>query len=299
MERPSIRQLESLVAVADHLNFRKAAEACYITQPALSAQIQQLEALLGVPLFERDRRRVVPTPAGRDLAEKARKILVLVKEFGDSASPFKEPLTGDLKLGVIPTVAPYLLPGALAGVRTRFPQLRLHLHEAPTEVLVRQLEHGDLDLLLLAMEAELGDAETHPLFSDPFQLAVPATHPLAKRKTVTESDLTGEDVLLLDDMHCLRDQALDICHRTGMREKVDCRASSLSTLVQMVAGGLGVTLLPELALAVEVSPDRPLGLLRFRKIHPQRTIGLAWRPTSFRKDEFRLLGAAITASQSD
>jgi len=297
MELPSVRQLECLVAVAATLNFRRAAEACFITQPALSAQIKQLETQLGLELFERNRRRVLPTPAGTALAEKARRILAELGDLTEAATSFKEPLTGTLRLGVIPTVAPYLLPRALRDVSRRHPRLRLLLHEGQTEELTRLLDEGSLDLLLLALDAPLGQVATLPLFSDPFLLAVPHGHRLASRKRVSERDLVGELVLLLDDGHCLRDQALSICGAAGASELGDFRASSLTTLVQMVSGGVGVTLLPRMSAAVEGLPERKLTLLPFGAKKPARTIGLAWRPTSIRAGEFRELGRLLADAQ--
>lgn len=293
MNVPSVRQLECLVAVAAKLNFRLAAEECFISQPALSAQIQQLESLLGLKLFERDRRRVLPTPAGEVLARKASRILAQMGELAEAASAFAGPLTGSLNLGVIPTVAPYVLPRALKGVHRRFPEMQLRLHEGQTEQLVGLLNEGAIEVALLALEADLGDLETMPLFQDPFVLAVPLAHPLAKRKRVTQKDLLDEEVLLLDDGHCLRDQALPICHAAGATELGDFRATSLTTLVQMVSGGLGVTLLPEISLAVEAGPERQLGIIPFSAKGPARTIGLAWRASSIRKQDYHLLAEVL------
>jgi LysR family hydrogen peroxide-inducible transcriptional activator len=200
-ERPSTRQLEYLVALADHLNFRRAAEACFVTQPTLSTQLKQLETVLGVQLFERDTRRVLPTPAGEALAARARVALRELDDLVAGARGFREPLAGPLRLGVIPTVAPYLLPAALSALRQRFPHLRLFVREDPTDRLLEQLHRGELDLLLLAREASLGDATTLDLFRDPFWLAVPRDHRLAKRKRVREADLTGEQLVLLEDGH--------------------------------------------------------------------------------------------------
>jgi LysR family hydrogen peroxide-inducible transcriptional activator len=293
MEIPSVRQLECLVAVARTLNFREAAESCYITQPALSAQIQLLEAKLGVRLFERDRRKVLPTAAGETLAEKARGILAELHDLTEAATGFRDPLTGTIKLGVIPTAAPYVLPRALGEVGRRYPDLRLRLREEQTAKLLERLGDGSLDVALVALEAGLGDVETLALFTDPFVLAVPSGHRLANRKRVSEKDLHAEEVLLLDDGHCLRDQALSICGSAGACELWDFRASSLTTLVQMVSGGLGVTLLPEMSLEVEAGPERQLSLIPFGPKGPSRTIGLAWRRSSIRKAEFELIGAAI------
>lgn len=290
---PSVRQLECLVAVAKLLNFRQAAEACYITQPALSAQIQQLETQMGLRLFERDRRRVLPTAAGKAMAEKARGILAELQDLAEMASSYNEPLAGVLRFGVIPTAAPYVLPRALNEVSHRYPKLKLLLREEQTATLLERLGDGSIDLALVALEAALGEVETMPLFSDAFLLAVPPGHRLAKRKRVTEKDLLAEEVLLLDDGHCLRDQALAICNRAGACELGDFRASSLTTLVQMVSGGLGVTLLPEMALSAGTGIDRTLALVPFGSKGPTRTIGLIWRRSSTRTPEFQMLGEAI------
>jgi LysR family hydrogen peroxide-inducible transcriptional activator len=292
MERPSLRQLECSVAVAEHLSFSRAAEACFITQPALSLQIQQLEALLGTKLFERDRRRVLLTPAGEELVPRARAALREVDAFMDAALVLRDPLAGTLRLGVIPTVAPYVLPVAIGPLRKRFPKLRLLLREDQTSHLVDLVQRGSLDLALLALEADLGSLETLPLYADPFVLAVPAANALAARKTVREQELADQEVLLLEDGHCLRDQALSICKRTGARELGDFRATSLNTLVRMVAGGTGVTLLPAMALPTEVhTQDRVVTLnLERREV---RTIGLAWRHSTPRRATFELLGQVL------
>lgn len=200
-ERPTVRQLEYLVALAEQLNFRRAAEACFVTQPTLSAQIQELEAALGTRLFERDKRRVLPTAAGKALATRATAVLRAIDDLLDTARVLEEPLAGPLRLGVIPTIAPYLLPGVLARLRTRFPRLQLFVREDPTERLLELLSRGELDVLLLAREARLGDVALLDLFRDPFLLAAPAGHRLARRSRVRESDLIAERLILLEDGH--------------------------------------------------------------------------------------------------
>ncbi len=293
MERPTVRHFEAMVAVADHLSFRKAAEACYITQPALSAQIQQAEALLGVRLFERDRRRVLVTAEGKELVARARAILADVDAFTETARGFGRPLAGTLRLGVIPTVAPYALPDAVRAIHAAYPELRLLLAEDQTARLVARTKAGELDALLLALEADLLDLEFLPLYRDPFVLTVPADHPLAEKQTISEEDLSEDEVLLLDDGHCLRDQALQICRAARAGELDDFRASSLNTLVRMVAGGTGITLLPAMAAAVEVQERDGLALRPFRDPAPVRTIGLAWRSTSTRRAEYELLAEVL------
>ena len=289
MEMPSIRQLECLVAVSETLNFRQAAEKCFISQPALSAQIKQLEQLLGVQLFERDKRRVLPTAAGKAMAEKAQSMLADLNDLAESSRSFAEPLSGLIRIGVIPTVAPYLLPKAMQAVYREFPNAQVSLREDHTNRLIASLEKGELDVLLLALEADLGDAATINIMDDPFWLTVPVGHHLAKRKTVKIEDLAQENILVLEDGHCLGDQAQEICLLAKAGHSDDYRASSLTTLVQMVAGGLGVTLLPEIAIGIECSPERNLKAIPFGRVKPSRTICLAYRSSSLRIVEYQLL----------
>lgn len=293
MERPSIRQLEYLVAVAEHLNFREAARSCHVTQPALSTQLQQLEALLGVQLFERDTRRVSATPAGIALAAQAREVLGATDAMLDMASAAGAPLTGRLRLGAIPTVAPYLLPQVVQAARKAHGDLILLLTEDQTDRIVTKLHGGELDVLLLALDVDLKGAEEMQLFDDPFVLACPEGHPLATKELLAESDLDGETVLLLEEGHCLRSHALPICKSSGMTEYADFRATSLGTLLQMVAMGLGVTLLPEMAVEAESSRNQDVVFRPFDEGGPSRRIGLAWRKSSARADEFRALGDTV------
>ncbi len=281
--------------MADARHFGRAARACAVTQPALSAQIQSLEAELGVVLFERSRRGVRLTPAGERVIERARAALRALDEVSDAARGAAEPLCGPLHLGVIPTLAPYLLPRWLPVVRRKHPRLQLFLHEDQTSRLVQQLLAGELELLLLALPVDGAGIDVLPLFDEPFLLAVPAGHPLARDRArpVREAELARESVLLLEDGHCLREQALAVCRHAGAREAEQVRAASLTTLVQMVANGLGVTLLPESAVAVEARGARDLAVLPFRAPAPARRIGLAWRRGSPRSAEFRLLGALM------
>ena len=282
----TIRQLEYIKAIEDHGTFQTAADACHVTQPGLSTQVRQLEDFLEVQLFERGQKPVLVTPAGREILTHARIILSAVDALHEAAQSLTQPFAGRLRFGVIPTVAPFLLPAVIPGLRRAYPALRLELHEAQTGHLVMDLERGELDLLLVALEAPLGDVATLPLFSDDFVLAVPRGHRLAKRKRVRESDLTGESVLLLEDGHCLRSQALSVCSRAGASEIGDFRASSLTTLISMVAGGAGVTLLPWLATQTSTALDSDLCLVPFAQPRPKRTIGFAWRKTSQRESEY-------------
>jgi LysR family hydrogen peroxide-inducible transcriptional activator len=288
--RPSIRQLEYLVALAGTRHFGRAAKACSVTQPALSLQIRELEELLGVQLFERGRRQVLVTPAGERIALRAREALRRIDDLLDEARAARRPLTGRLSLGVIPTVAPYLLPLALPAVRAAHPELELLLREDQTQRIVGRLREGELELLLLALPIEGDDLESLPLFEEPFVLAVPTSHPLARNhEPVSEAELAGQPVVLLEEGHCLRAQALALCESAGARESGGIQATSLGTLVQMVANGLGITLLPASSLGVEARPGSGLALRAFTAPQPGRTVGLVWRRGSARADEFRAL----------
>ena len=292
-DRPSIRQLECLVAVADHYSFRKAAGSLGISQPALSAQVQCAEELLGVQVFERDRRSVLVTPAGEDIVGRARLALEAVDAVSDAARRRAEPLVGPLRLGVIPTVAPYWLPALLPAVRKRYPKLELILREDQTARLLGQLAAGLIDVALLAIPVP-GDVTTAPIARESFLLAAPKDAPIVhKRGKLAERDLEDQTVLLLEDGHCLRDQALAVCERSGAVESMEVRATSLPTLVQMVAGGMGVTLIPEAAAEALVQPRGPVELADFGK-PPGRTLGLAWRTSSARLREFRLLADVMS-----
>jgi LysR family transcriptional regulator, hydrogen peroxide-inducible genes activator len=275
----TLRQLQYAVAVADCLSFRKAAERCHVSQPSLSAQLAQLESVLGVRLFERDRRRVLITAAARDILERARIILRESDDLVEVGQRSRDPLSGTLRVGVIPTISPYLLPSLTTRVRSTFPHLNLLWLEDKTEVLVRRLDSGELDAALLALEADIGDVEREIIGRDPFVLAASPSHPLgAKTSSAKASELHDERVLLLDDGHCFRAQAFAFCSAAKAHE-LEFRATSLSTLVQMVAGGAGVTLLP--ALAVETETRRAMLTIRhFAQPGPGRTLALVWRKRS-------------------
>ncbi len=301
-ERPTLRQLEYFVAVAEHLHFGRAAEACHASQPTLSEQVGALEQQLRVQLFERDRRGVRVTPAARALLPLARHTLEASDTLVDAAVGLTGELVGALHLGVIPTIAPYLLPRVVAPLRASRPRLSLYLREDSTERLVRALDAGELDLLLLSLDAELGQVETEALFEEPFLLAVASDHRLAGASEVALQDLEGEPLLLLEEAHCLRSQVLSVCQLLTNPDVAPFRASSLTTLVEMVVGGLGVTLLPEMAaLALRGRAGLttvPLSLARDARTDeepPGRSIGLAWRRGAARGAEFRALGRELAA----
>jgi LysR family hydrogen peroxide-inducible transcriptional activator len=288
----SLRQLQYVVAVADLRSFRRAAEACHVSQPSLSAQIAQLEEGLGVVLFARDRRGVLLTPAGEALVERARRLVVDGDAMVDAARRAGDPLSAPLRIGVIPTIAPYLLPDLTPRLRARFPRLTTLWTEDKTPVLAARLAAGTLDAAILALEADLGEVDHAVLGIDPFVLAVPSDHPLAAQQgPVEEETLAEERVLLLDEGHCFRTQALAWCRRADVQE-LAYRATSLGTLTQMVAGGAGVTLLPKMAVATELQ-RASLCVRPIADPAPYRTIVLAWRTRSPLAEALQTLAAEM------
>jgi LysR family hydrogen peroxide-inducible transcriptional activator len=272
----SLRQLQYIVAVADSGGFRRAADACHVAQPSLSAQIAQAEEALGVQLFERDRRRVRVSAAGAAVVEQARQILVAARDLRELARRLADPYRGALRVGVIPTVCPYLLPEVTPALSRAYPDLSIVWSEERTQPLVRQVKEGSLDGAILALEANIGDLEHAELGHDAFVLAAAPEHPIVQsKKPATPDVLRGATVLLLEDGHCLRDQALGLCGSTGTRE-AGFRATSLATLVQMVSASSGVTLLPSLAVPVENRRGQ-LRVRSFARPGPGRTLALAWR----------------------
>ena len=276
----NLRDLRYLVALAEHRHFGRAAAASFVSQPTLSTQIRKLEDELGVALIERAPRRVMLTPIGRDVAERARRILAEVNELRETAQRSRDPEAGTVRLGIFPTLGPYLLPHVVPQVRERFPKLELLLVEEKTEVLLGQLREGRLDAAILALPLHEEQLHVAFLFEEPFLLAVPARHPLASHEEISLNDLGKESLLLLEDGHCLRDQALDVCHLAGAGEKSGFRATSLETLRQMVAAGVGITLLPKLAVAPPIPASRDIALLPFRAPPPHRRIAMVWRRSS-------------------
>lgn len=296
--RPSLRQFEYLVAIDDQGSFSRAARGCGVTQPALSTQIRKLESVLGVDLLERRPAGVIPTAVGSRVIELARRVLAGVDDVVAAAQLMQDPFTGTIRLGVIPTVAPYFLPEVTPRLRSRFPKLRLLLREERTEDLVELVETGELDGALVALESDLGDLETCPLFTDPFLLAVSREHRFARRRRVSARDLQDEEVLLLDDGHCLRDQTLAICNGAGACELGDFRATSLATLVQMVEAGVGITMLPDMAVKADAHLGQRLHLIPFGSPMPGRTVGLAWRRSSPTGEHYKLLAQAMVPSHT-
>jgi LysR family transcriptional regulator, hydrogen peroxide-inducible genes activator len=276
----NLRDLEYLVAVAEHGHFGRAAAACYVSQPTLSTQLKKLESELGVALIERSPRQALLTAAGEQVVDRAREVLGEVDAIRGIARRAANPRAGRLRLGAFPTLAPYLLPHAVPLLRQRFAELELLLVEEKSEVLLEQLRVGRLDAALLALPVTDGALAGEALFREEFLLAVPQGHPLSTRDEVRMDTLEREHLLLLADGHCLRDQALEVCKLAGAQEYVGFQATSLETLRHMVAAGVGVTLLPELAVQPPVPPTGAVRLIRFADPAPYRDIGLFWRPGS-------------------
>jgi LysR family hydrogen peroxide-inducible transcriptional activator len=286
----TLKQLRYLAALAEHRHFGRAAEACSVTQPALSMQIRELERDLGADLVERRPGEVILTETGAEVARRAERVLAAARDLTDFARHSGRLLTGRLRLGVIPTLAPYMLPQILPALQTRFPELRVELRETQTRNLMDELGRGALDAVLLALPVEEHDVETLPLFDDPFLLAVPAGDARADMTRIDARDIKAERLILLEEGHCLRDQALAFCGAGRLPSGLG--ATSLSTVMQMVANGYGVTLLPRIALPVEARDER-VKVLRFRDPAPARQIGLAWRRTSPRKADFIAIGDIV------
>ncbi|MEV2268363.1 LysR substrate-binding domain-containing protein [Nonomuraea africana] len=291
---PTLAQLRAFLAVADHLHFREAATQLRMSQPALSASVSALEEILDTQLLERTTRRVLLTPAGERVAVHATRVLAAVDDLIGEVARNREPFSGPAHLGVIPTVAPYVLPALLPMFARRFPHLKLTVHEAKTETIVEEVREGRLDLVLLALPTETSGLVEEPLYDEDFLLALPEGHPLAADDgPLSRGALKGLDIVLLNQGHCLREQAIDVCREVGARATATTYATSLPTLVQLVAGGLGVTLLPESAVPVEKGKRVRLALRRFAHPAPGRTIGLAYRASSARATEYAQLAKAV------
>jgi LysR family hydrogen peroxide-inducible transcriptional activator len=277
-----LKDLRYLVAIADTRHFGRAAERCFVSQPTLSTQLKKLEDYLGVQLIERQPKRVALTAAGEEIVARARRILEASDEVVTLARAHRDPLAGALRIAVLPTIGPYLLPRVARDIRKALPRLDLRLYEYPTAAMLAKLRAGEIDLGILALPVDLDGLEARELYDENFMVAVPASHALAKRPTIRVQDLSGETLLLLEDGHCLRDQALAVCSHASMQEKQDFRATSLETLRQMVATGAGVTLLPELATHGAYRHARGVVVRPFARPAPLRKIGGVWRKSSAR-----------------
>lgn len=279
----NIRDLEYVIAIADHGNLSRAAEACHVSAPTLSIQLAKLEAYLGVTLFERTNKKVSPTAVGHDIIAMARDIIRQSRTLRDTAREGQNPFAGTLRLGAFPTLAPYYLPHIVQPLTASFPKLKLRLIEEKSPVLLEQLRNHELDAALLSVPVTEKDLSFAPLFDDPFYLACPERHPLAHKKTLDPAALAHEKLLLLEDGHCLRDQALEFCHSAEAGEDQEFRATSMETLRQMVAAGAGITLIPRLAC----TPSHGVRYVPISTTHaPKRVIGLVWRKSTVRLQLF-------------
>jgi LysR family hydrogen peroxide-inducible transcriptional activator len=290
---PSLKQLKYLCAVAEHRHFSKAAEACHVTQSTLSAGIQELESQLGVTIFERNKKNVLITQVGEQVLRQARLLLGNAEDLVAIARASQAPLSGDLRLGVIPTIGPFLLPKMLSDLRADYPELKLFLKEGLSADLFVRLQQGELDLVLLALPYSLPDMRVESLFRDDFELLLPPGHPLKKVPVVQQRQLQGEKLLLLEEGHCLRDHALEACKLESAQLDLVYQGTSLHTLVEMVANGLGVTLLPDIAVKAGILGKTGLEIKSFKDDKVAREIGLAWRETDPRQQDYLALAGFI------
>ncbi|HEX7028065.1 MAG TPA: DNA-binding transcriptional regulator OxyR [Gammaproteobacteria bacterium] len=289
----NLRDLQYLVAVAKYRHFGKAAEACFVSQPTLSTQIKKLEDELGVTLIERNNKQMMLTEIGVAIVAKAQHMLQTGNEIKNLAEHYRDPEAGSLSLGVIPTLAPYLLPHIMPAIKKRFPKLKTLLYEEQTAVLLGKLLGGRLDAALLALPVEESALKSLTLFAEPFYAALPAQHPLTKKSTLTLEDVAKADILLLEDGHCLRDQTLDLCRKVGATEVEGFRGTSLETLRHMVASGAGITFMPALAVNAYKQAGSKIKILPFKPPQPSRQIGLVYRATSHRESMLKELATVI------
>ena len=289
-----LKDLRYLVAVADQRHFGRAAARCFVSQPTLSSQLKKLEQSLGVQLIERAPNNVSLTAAGEEIVARARRILEATDEVVTLARSQHDPLAGRLRVALLPTIGPYLLPRVAPAVRKALPRLELHLYEYQTAPMLQKLHAGELDVGILALPVDTAGLEARELYREAFSVALPEHHPLAARQSVRVADLKGEKLLLLEEGHCLRDQALEVCSRAGVHEQQDFRATSLETLRQMVASGAGITLLPELAGRGAYRNARGLVLRPFAKPAPVRQVGAVWRKSSARRGAIDALCRVIS-----
>jgi LysR family transcriptional regulator, hydrogen peroxide-inducible genes activator len=278
----NLKDLKYLVALADTGHFGRAAARTFVSQPTLSAQLKKLEEFLGVKLIERQPKNVQLTEVGKQVVARARRMVTEGEEIVALARNNTDPLAGKLKIALIPTIGPYLLPRVMQKIRKTLPKLGLMLYEHQTEALLNRLRGGEIDMGIIALPAAQDGLESRELYREAFTVALPQSHPLSMKETIKIQDLKGQTLLLLEDGHCLRDQALEVCSRVDVREAEDFRATSLETLRQMVVAGLGITLLPELAVESPFGSQRGLTVRQFAKPAPTRTVGAVWRKSSTR-----------------
>ncbi len=289
MNLPSIRQLQYFLAVVEQRHFGRAAKACFVTQSTLSVGIQELESILGIQLLERNKRNVMPTPLGLTLADTARQILEMTTDLVEQAQGEKGPLVGTLRLGVIPTIGPFLLPRVLPGIRQHYPELKLQLIEDQTARLIERLNTGQIDCAILALPYNLSGFELEVFWQEIFYVAFPPSHPLRKGGPITSTELPMDEVMLLEEGHCMRDHSLSACHAHNRQHKATVQGTSLYTMIEMVAGEQGITFIPEMAIESALVERSQIILRPLADPGPHRKIALVWRPTYLRKPNLHLL----------
>lgn len=289
----NLRDLEYLLAVDEERHFHRAADRCFVSQPTLSGQLKKLEQELGVQLVERSNRQVRMTEAGRAVSEQARRVLNEARAIKSIAQSFHDPMQGEIQLGLIPTVAPYLLPLIMPLFNKHYPDLKLWLHEQQTSVLLGKLRAAELDALILALPVETDEFEELDLFNEAFWLAVPKHEALAKKKRIGFTDIQDQEMLLLEEGHCLRGQALEVCFSAGAHENAGFRATSLETLRHMVGEGMGMTLIPELAIPRRRLKTDPVSYIPFRQPAPGRRIGMLYRKGNYRETVYQKMADLI------
>ncbi len=290
---PTLKQLQYLVALRDAGHFGRAAESCYVTQSTLSAGIRELETLIGVTLVERTRRVVRFTPLGESIVDKARKVLREADELGDMARAAGRPLSGEMRMSVIPTIAPFMLPRILPRLRKDYPELKLFLREEPSAAACEALHHGRADCVLLALPYACGDVEIETLFEDRLFVAFPEDEAKRGSGPVVAEDIDEARLLLLEDGHCLKDHALSACAHPELRGHATMLGTSLHTIVQMVDNGLGVTMLPEMAIDAGILDNTTIDARALDAENAKRRIALVWRKASPRERDFRLLAGVL------
>lgn len=291
--QPTLKQLKYLCAIAKTQHFGQAAKDCHISQSTLSTAIHELEEHLGAVLIERSNKRAYLTRLGNEVVKRSNDILVDVADLVALCNTSDKPFSHELRLGVIPTIAPYLLPSLMHLMRNEYPEFKLSLKEELSRVLVERLNNGELDVLLLALPYPSQGATTYHLFYDNFLFACPDKHPIASKQSVQLDDLENQDLLLLEDGHCLRDHALEACKLNVDDLSVPYQATSLNTLVQMVANNMGITMLPKMAIDANILDNIPVTVKAFKENNVWRSIGLLWRKSSPRQEEFKLLGKLL------
>ena len=295
----NIRDFEYLVALDELRSFRKASERCHVTQPTLSGQLRKLEDYLGVLLVERTKRKVMLTPVGKEVVRRARLILQEVEQIEEISVSFKDPMQGKLRMGLIPTLGPYLLPFMIPAMVQEYPRLQLFLYEEQTHILLKKLSDAELDVIILALPVSSSGLSEIELFDEPFLLALPRGHELSIQDNVSLSDLSEERILLLEDGHCLRDQALEVCMMAGATENPEFQGTSLETLRHMVSAGMGVTLMPYYSVFPNSGSNPPMTYLQFDAPVPSRKIGLLFRESSQRREGFLSIANTIRSSLPD